>query len=239
MKMEIIQLAQAHSVASDPFPSDTKFKSGSFIVRVGTNERKVVFDGGTADQLALAVSKQAGDIMDAGAVQNTADTMVLSFTAKAPGKNNTVNIKDTDGLFSGITLLKKKMDSTLALNFNSFDSAQLVPYAGYRNSLKTLSGNVQTDNGSLVLDNTADEWGIQKTKISSDTHMQVTWTYRPKPPQQPETPEKKEGADGNTFFSRIFSVKVHDIEIKGAPFRISLMSPKRKRRIKRWNANQA
>ncbi len=221
MKMEINQLAQAHSVASDPFDSNTKFKSGSFIVRVGTNERTVVFDGGTADQLALAVSKQSGDIMDAGAVQNTADTMVLSFTAKNPGKNNIIDIKDKDGVMSGITLLKKRQDSTLSLSFNSFDTKQLTPYNGYRNSLKKLSGDVETDNGTLILDNTAKEMNIQKSKISSDTTMQVTWTYRAKSATLPEPNSQAEGVDGNSFFARIFSVKVRELEIKGAPFKIN------------------
>ncbi len=222
IKLEIIQLAASHSVASAPFPTTTEFKKGTFLIRVGTNEKSIEFDGGSGEQLIWSINKQAGDLVDAGIIQDTADSSVLSLSGKATGKDNYIDLKDPDGIFSTIPLLKKKKNSSFDLDLSTFNISSLEPYEGYKTSLKTLAGNAFIDQSSLILDNSAREMTIEETKADINTVMQVTWLMRTKTRKIEEKKEIQNNTDSESLFSRIFSVKVKEIEIKGAPFALNV-----------------
>lgn len=220
-RLQIDQLAASHSVASDPFPSSTQFKKGTISIRIGTNEKEILFDGGDADQLVWAINRQAGNIIDAGTVRNTSDTSVLSLTAKDTGKRNSIVLKDPEGILSSISMLKKKKESSFELDLSGNTSPDFQKYKGVKDSLKNLEGSLNINAGNMVVDDYAAELTIPVTKADVQTVLQVRWIHRKKtaPTTQNQVPE--ENLDSATLFSRIFSVQVKELEIRGAPFAIN------------------
>jgi flagellar hook-associated protein 2 len=220
-KIEIEQVAAAHSVASLPFDPSTAFKAGSFTVILGTNTLNVAFNGGTAADVADAINRQCQPYVSASVIRDTSKTVVLVLTSKVTGQDNELGLSDPDGVFSVIPLLEKKKVSVFALNKdNDFLEANWQNYKGSDQKLVALRGEHASDGNELVLSSAAREVMIDSLSVDSSYRLEIT--YRIKKRAAPESAASSSGAaPGSTIFARLFSAFVKDIEVKGVPFPVN------------------
>lgn len=212
-KIEILRIAQAHSVASDPFPNGTVLPVGFFRITLGTNSRTVRFDGGSASDLADAINRQAGDLVSAVAIRDTPNTTVLQLMAKTPGKRHRLVIaEESSPPLAAIPLLKPRMDTALRLDRENGFGTDWQDYTGVRKDLSKLPGQAGPDNGSFRIHRKAVERAIDSLPVSSDTVLEISGTYEPLPEPQAEASP----ATASTLLSsRLFPVRVKDWEILG------------------------
>ncbi len=99
------QLAQADKFLSKDLPLDYNVPAGTYSFRVGELTKSFNFRGGKLAAFADAINKNAGDILHANVVRNTADTQVLVIQSlKTGAKNRLTFLKDAEtfALDSGI-----------------------------------------------------------------------------------------------------------------------------------------
>ena len=211
LKIEILQIAQPHSVSSDPFLTDTVFPAGSFKVKVGTNIRFVSFDGGTAEDLAFAINKQAGDVVNASAIRDTPDSFIFQLTGLKTGKDNTLSLFEDSGVFSKISLVKPKKNIFFNLSKDDgFREEEWQSYSGNDKKFINLQGNALFQEDLFIVNNKAVELKIDEIKVQPDTVLEITgYNF----PLKEDTKLIKE--EESNIFTRLFSVKVKDIEISG------------------------
>jgi flagellar hook-associated protein 2 len=215
-KMEVLRVAQAHSVSSDSFPSGTVFPAGSFKVRCSTNTRLITFPGGSADDLAAAINAQAGDIVAASAIRDTPETTVLQLLSRSTGKKNALSVSEDTGVLSAIAFLKPRNDTTLKLGAeNSFEESSWSEYNGVRKSLAGLPGDAGFETDSFRVSQKAVELPVSEIPVAADTVLDITGTFETVPPETASSAGTSSAAlEG--IWSRLFPVRVKDIEIQGA-----------------------
>lgn len=219
-KLEILRIAQAHSVASDPFPESTPIPPGTFRLSLGTNTRTVDFPGGSVFDLASAINRQAPDLASAAAVRDTPTTVVLQLVAKNTGKTHRLAVPDDPGPLAAIPLLKPRHDASLRLDRSTGFGDTWQDYAGVRKELSGLPGQARTsDDRAFRVHRKAVERPIEPVTVKADTVLEISGAYEPAPTQPP--PEQPPQAEQTLVSTRLFPVRVQEWDILGGPIPIN------------------
>jgi len=223
IKMQIEQLAQSHYVASDPLPKDLTLPKGVFLISVGTNEKKVNFEGESISDLVKSINEQADSLVQASVINNTPDTVIFSLKSKITGHDNAIGIEDTNHILSKLKLFRKKNTSSFSQNFSNFDPETLNNYNGYKkDSFPQIKGFAEQHDG-ILFHNKAGEQKIDEQKIDSQTYIDLEYKFVPY-----EKPQTLDVSDDSKLLSRLFSVTVKDVTIEGAPDAVNSGESKKK-----------
>jgi len=82
------QLAGSDKFLSNDLPLKYQVPSGKYVIKVGKDEQSFQFRGGRLSDLADAINKNAGTLVNAQIVQNTMDTQVLVIASLKTGSQN-------------------------------------------------------------------------------------------------------------------------------------------------------
>ena len=82
------QLAGSDKFLSNDLPLKYQVPSGKYVIKVGKDEQSFQFRGGRLSELADAINRNAGTLVNAQIIQNTMDTQVLVVTSLKTGSQN-------------------------------------------------------------------------------------------------------------------------------------------------------
>ncbi len=92
--LRVVQTATADRFQSDPLDRDFRASAGTYRFRVGEEEAKVSFRGGSLAELVDAINRGAGRLVEARLVRVTDTSQVLVIEAKKTGSANPLSLLD-------------------------------------------------------------------------------------------------------------------------------------------------
>jgi len=100
-KIEILQKAKAHKIASKSLDKKYKIPAGEYNIMIGEDKIKISFSGGTLDQFAEEIKKDSKDKLKAIVTWDTTKTQVLVLESGKTGEKNYISFIDdkTKNLF--------------------------------------------------------------------------------------------------------------------------------------------
>lgn len=102
------QLAEADKFLSRNLPLNYEVPPGTYSFRVGELDKSFSFRGGKLAAFADAINKNAGDILHANVVRNTADSQVLVIESlKTGAKNRLTFLKDAESFALDAGIMQK------------------------------------------------------------------------------------------------------------------------------------
>lgn len=218
-EFQINQLAASHYVASPPIQADSKLEPAQFTVSVGSNSKKIDFEGGTYSDLAYAINRQFGKTVSASVVLNTPDTVIFALKAVPTGEQNRINILDSSGLFKSMGMTGQAQQEKFSLTAASMDPSKLTSYSGEQKKRYPQTKPLRINAEDIRLSSGSGEYPVPLFDGGADTILTVSYMYEPHPPPEPEP--AAETADSALLFSRIFPVQVKELEILGAPVAVN------------------
>jgi len=146
-KVQVLQVAAAHRIASDSQPKEKKLTGSVFTIKVGKIEKKINFEyGGSLKELAEMIERVAREQVKVVLTFDTSKTAILVLESMKTGVGNEM-------LFSGdlktllqIGLLKKA--TPVFYEHKLLNKADFTKYLGIKQGFKQ---NFDVKNGSLLL----------------------------------------------------------------------------------------
>jgi flagellar hook-associated protein 2 len=93
-EIRVLQTASVDRFLSDPVDRDFRAPAGTYRFRVGDDEARVAFRGGSLAELVDTINRGAGKLVEARLVRVSEKTLVLSIEAKKPGAANALSLLD-------------------------------------------------------------------------------------------------------------------------------------------------
>lgn len=126
--VEVVQLARAHKVQSQPHPADTSIGTGTLTIAIGEDQFEVVIDEANASLAGIASSINASP---AGArvqatVINGVDGAVLALSSRTTGEANAFTVSQTGdlaALVAGLDVVEQGRDAEALVDGVSVTSA--------------------------------------------------------------------------------------------------------------------
>lgn len=126
-KIEILQLASFHKIATDKIDSEKKLPGGKIIIDVNGVEKTISFKGGKLKSLNEAIGEEASDIVSSDYVNTEEKNYIIGLTSKTPGKKGEIKITGSEELLkeAGIIIGEKvkSQDETPVVFDRKFFSA--------------------------------------------------------------------------------------------------------------------
>lgn len=99
--IEVINKAAAHKIASNELDIKYKIPAGNYNFKIGKDNFKISFKGGTLEEFAQEIKKDSNDRLKAYVTKNTKNTQVLVLEGDKTGVNNYISFGDenTKNLF--------------------------------------------------------------------------------------------------------------------------------------------
>jgi len=91
----VLQTARADRFVSDPLDRDFRAPAGTYRFRVGNEDVRVNFRGGSIGELVEAINRGAGRLVEARVVKASGTSQVLLIEAKKTGSANALTLLDT------------------------------------------------------------------------------------------------------------------------------------------------
>ena len=94
------RVAAADRFLSKPLPKDYKVPAGLYRFRVGEEEVRINFRGGTLKDLAEAINNNSDGLLEASVVSDSKNTQVFLIESKVTGARNALTFYDQAAVFS-------------------------------------------------------------------------------------------------------------------------------------------
>ena len=95
----VVQLARPDRFLSEPMDLGFQAPAGSYRFRVGEEEIRFDFKGGSLEELAETINRRAGKLLGARVIRNTANTRVFLLEGKKDGAGAAVELLDEAAAF--------------------------------------------------------------------------------------------------------------------------------------------
>lgn len=99
VSIQVKRVAGADRFISKSLPKDYKAPAGTYRFRVGEEEIRINFRGGTLKELADAINSKAGDLLEASVVSDSKTTQVFLIESKKTGARNSLILYDQAAAF--------------------------------------------------------------------------------------------------------------------------------------------
>ena len=113
------RIAAADRFLSKPLPKDYKAPAGLYRFRIGEDEVRINFRGGTLKELAEAINSKSDGLLEASVVSDSKNTQVFLIESKKTGARNTLTFYDRAAAFAedaGIIERSLEASRTIALS---------------------------------------------------------------------------------------------------------------------------
>ncbi|MBN1682656.1 flagellar filament capping protein FliD [Candidatus Bathyarchaeota archaeon] len=145
--IEIINKAEPHKITSKQLDKKYKIPAGNYSFKLGNEDIRVSFKGGTLEEFAKEIKKDSNDRLNAYITWNTKDTQILVLEGKKTGANNFISFGDeaTKELFKTMDFFQEvpEYDKTFKI-----EEKELVPISRIK------SQPTFVNNDTLVLEGT-------------------------------------------------------------------------------------
>lgn len=124
-KFRVVQTAKADRFLSDPLARDFRAPAGTYRFRVGEEEARVNFRGGSVGELVDAINRGAGRLVEARIIKSNESSQVLLIEAKKTGSANALTLLDAAaelGLSAGMLTTTGRRLSTPRLSPESLST---------------------------------------------------------------------------------------------------------------------
>ena len=212
-RIEVLDMAANHIIASDEISDDTQVKSGRFSIRVGDDSYNVNFRGGSLKSLQERIDEFASDRISTSLMKTSGGKSVLSLTSKISGKKGEISLSgDMDFLksvgFAGGTKSKDVLGANV-----SFERKYFSSYSG-KEDPGNQYGNIQIEDNGGKLKLSGPLWQEYllpvPVSVKGDSVLKFSFTHKDKEKEVEESSEPFRvnlGPEEKTVIS--------DIELKG------------------------
>ncbi len=100
VSIQVKKVAGADRFISKSLPKDYKAPAGTYRFRVGEEEIRIDFRGGTLKELADAINSKAGDLLEASVVSDSKTTQVFLIESKRTGSRNSLILYEKAAAFA-------------------------------------------------------------------------------------------------------------------------------------------
>ena len=179
-KIEVMQLASAHKISSDPVDGEKKLPAGSFTIVVNGVEKKVSFKGGKLKSLNDIIAEAAPEIVSAEYVNTDGTSNIIVLTSKTTGKKGEINFTGGQELLKEAGFIKGEKVTDQKDTPVVFDSKYIAAYSGEpRPEGQDGNMSVGRDGAELTINGTLwREYELPlKTVVEKDTVFRFTFKY--------------------------------------------------------------
>lgn len=138
-KIEVLNVASADSIQSDPLKLSTTLDSATFTIGSGDKKFKINFGGGSINSLAEVINRVAGEIVHANVMNIDDENVALIIEGKKQGIKHKLFFEDVSPMLLKIGLLEMRSEDIVTVKFDN-------PQA-----FRTREGTVQFNEGVMVL----------------------------------------------------------------------------------------
>jgi flagellar hook-associated protein 2 len=193
LSIQVKQIATADRFLSRSLPRDFKAPAGLYRFKVGNEELKIDFRGGSLKELAAAINAKGGNLLAASVVEDTPNTQVIVIESKKTGSKYPLTFHDQAAAFAeqaGLLERSPTASRTLPINKETVSAwSKPLPAEGLKISEGVLSLGPGTEarlpfrppvalSGSMVL-----SFEIRSLLIPEQPYQ------KPTPPPGPGLPE--------------------------------------------------
>lgn len=179
-KIEVMQLASAHKISSDPIDGEKKLPGGSFTIIVNGVEKKVSFKGGKLKSLNDIIAEAASDIVSAEYVNTEGTSNIIVLTSKTTGKKGEINFTGGEELLKEAGFIKGEKVTDQKDTPVVFDSKYISAYSGEPKP-EGQDGNMSVGRDGAELTINGMLWREYelplKTVVEKDTVFRFTFKY--------------------------------------------------------------
>lgn len=100
VSIQVKKVAGADRFISKSLPKDYKAPAGTYRFRVGEEEIRIDFRGGTLKELADAINSKAGDLLEASVISDSKTTQVFLIESKRTGSRNSLILYEKAAAFA-------------------------------------------------------------------------------------------------------------------------------------------
>ncbi|HPS58312.1 MAG TPA: flagellar filament capping protein FliD [Spirochaetota bacterium] len=179
-KIEVMQLASAHKISSDPVDGEKKLPAGSFTIIVNGVEKKVSFKGGKLKSLNDMINESASEIISSEYVNTEGTSNIIVLTSKTTGKKGEINFTGGEELLKEAGFIKGEKVTDQKDTPVVFDSKYIMSYSGEPKP-EGQDGNMSVgrDGAELTINGVLwREYELPlKTMVEKDTVFRFTFKY--------------------------------------------------------------
>ena len=129
VSIQVKIVAGADRFVSKSLPKDYKAPAGTYRFRVGEEEIRINFRGGTLKELADAINGKAGDFLEASVVSDSKTTQVFLIESKKTGARNSLILYDQAAAFAeeaGIIERSLEASRSIQLSRHSVEGSEIT-----------------------------------------------------------------------------------------------------------------
>jgi len=214
-EIQVLQLASAHKIATDPIDKEFKIPGGKFTIEVNGESASVKFKGGSVDALKDSIDEKAKSLVNASSMKTQGENFVIVLQSKTMGKKGEIKISGDKEILESIGLVSGEKSADREKVSLVFDQKFFSAYLG--------ETKVEPQNGSLTMGNDGKTMALggtlwreyilpAETAVKKDTSLEFSMTYKaPADGEKSDIPQRIEfGPDESVS---IKGIKLHGYNI--------------------------
>jgi len=225
-KIQVLQLASTHKIATDTIEDTKKLPAGQFRVEVNGTAHVIKFKGGTLKKLEESIRSRASDIIATSIVRTSGSKNVLTLESLVSGSKGEINISGGKDFLNSIGLAGDYRDRKKSEIAITFDKRYFTSYTGEKIPAKqdgslevSQDGKAVTVSGLLWQEYTLPV----EHEIKKDTFIEFDFTHTEKPVEEDRLPFRIEAGP-------VEEINIKGIELKG--YNVSRIRPLKKKKEK-------
>ncbi len=127
VSIQVKRVAGADRFISKSLPKDYKAPAGTYRFRVGEEEIRVNFRGGTLKELADVINSKAGDLLEASVVSDSKSTQVFLIESKKTGARNQLSFFDQAATFGDEAgIIERSLEASRSIQLKRYPEETLT-----------------------------------------------------------------------------------------------------------------
>jgi len=127
VSIQVKRVAGADRFISKSLPKDHKAPAGTYRFRVGEEEIRVNFRGGTLKELADVINSKAGDLLEASVVSDSKSTQVFLIESKKTGARNQLSFFDQAATFGDEAgIIERSLEASRSIQLKRYPEETLT-----------------------------------------------------------------------------------------------------------------
>lgn len=181
-KIEVIDLASTHKIASDPVKEGVSIPSGRLTLEVNGESATIKFKGGTLQSFQDRINEEASRIVTTSYITMDEATGILTIESKVPGKKGEIKITGDMEFLKGIGLVKGEKEREKDRISVTFDNKFFTAYTGEK-KIREQSGSLEVDKEGKSISVRGTLWKEYslplEVSVSKDTVLEFDFGYNP------------------------------------------------------------
>jgi flagellar hook-associated protein 2 len=127
VSIQVKTVASADRFISKSLPKDYKAPAGIYRFRIGEEEIRINFRGGTLKELADAINSKAEDLIEASVVSDSKTTQVFLIESKKTGARNQLSLHDQAATFAEEAgIIERSLEASRSIQLSQYTDETLT-----------------------------------------------------------------------------------------------------------------